>query len=267
MTLSILAVRRARRLSPGHVSDDWLILKETADRLAALGHDVRFLEEERVGETLPPADVVLNMCQGPEANGRLCAAEGNGVLFINRPSAALDCLRYRLLPKLRQGGVPMPESVVVGASDGPPCRPWPATWLKRVDVHATGPDDVVKAGSEDEARGVLAAFRARGLPGAIAQEHLPGPVVKFYAVGAGFFHHKVTSGPADVELDLALLRRRAQQCGDVLGLDVFGGECVATADGRLPVIDVNDWPSFAPCRAAAARAIASHVLAKAEVAA
>jgi hypothetical protein len=92
-------------------------------------------------------------------------------------------------------------------------------------------------------------------------------VVKFYAVGTAFFHHLVTSGPADVELDLALLRRRARQCGDVLGLDVFGGECVVTADGCLPVIDVNDWPSFAPCRPAAARAIASHVLERAQVAA
>jgi hypothetical protein len=267
MTLRVVALRRARQFSPGHVSHDWLILKETADRLAALGHDVRFLEEEAVGATLPPADLVLNMCQGPEANGRLCAAESRGVLLVNRPSAALDCLRYRLLPKLRQGGVPIPESLFVGAADTLPSRPWPATWLKRVDVHATGPCDVVKAGSEDEALGVLAAFRARGLSDAIVQEHLEGPVVKFYAVGSDFFHHLVTSGPADVELDLALLRRRARQCGDVLGLDVFGGECVVTADGRLPVIDVNDWPSFAPCRPAAARAIASHVLEKARVAA
>ena len=113
-------------------------------------------------------------------------------------------------------------------------------------MHATGPGDVVKAGSEDEALGVLAAFRARGLSGAIVQEHLAGPVVKFYAVGTAFFHHLVTSGPADAEIDLALLRRRARQCGDALGLDVFGGECVVTADGALPVIDVNDWPSFAP---------------------
>lgn len=267
MTLSVLAIRRARLLSPGHVSDDWRILQDTADELAALGHGVRFLEEEQVGATPPRADVVLNMCQGPETNSRLCAAEGNGVLLINRPSAALDCLRYRLLPKLQQGGVPIPESTFVGVSDPLPSRSWPATWLKRVDVHATGPGDVVKAGNEDEARATLATFLARGLPGAIVQEHLPGPVVKFYSVGARFFHHLVTSGPPDVEIDLALLRLRARQCGDVLGLDVFGGECVVTVDGRLPVIDVNDWPSFAPCRAAAARAIASHVLEKAQVAA
>lgn len=265
MTLRVVALRRARRLSPGHVSHDWLILKETADRLVALGHDVRFLEEETVGAAPPSGDVVLNMCQGPEANGHLCVAEGNGVLLVNRPSAALDCLRYRLLPKLQQAGIPIPESVEISSSDGLPSRPWPATWVKRPDVHATGPGDVVKAGSEDEARDALAAFRARGLRRAIVQEHLPGAVVKFYAVGTAFFHHLVTSGPADLQVDLGLLRRRARQCGDALGLDVFGGECVVTADGRLPVIDVNDWPSFAPCRAAAARAIASHVLDAARV--
>ena len=114
MTLRVVALRRARLFSPGHVSHDWLILKETADRLAALGHDVRFLDEEQFDATPQRGDLVLNMCQGPEANGRLCAAEGEGVVFVNRPSAALDCLRYRLLPKLQQAGVPIPESAVVG---------------------------------------------------------------------------------------------------------------------------------------------------------
>ena len=95
------------------MSHDWLILKETADRLASFGHDVRFLEEEQVDGTPPRGDLVLNMCQGPEANRRLCAAEGDGVVFVNRPSAALDCLRYRLLPRLRGAGIPIPESIEI----------------------------------------------------------------------------------------------------------------------------------------------------------
>jgi hypothetical protein len=44
-----------------------------------------------------------------------------------------------------------------------------------------------------------------------------------------------------------------------LGLDVFGGD-VALPDPDHPVlIDLNDWPSFAPFRDEAARHIAGYV--------
>jgi hypothetical protein len=33
--------------------------------------------------------------------------------------------------------------------------------------------------------------------------------------------------------------------------------------GELTVIDLNDWPSFAPCRAAAAAAIADNLMRRA----
>jgi hypothetical protein len=269
MSLSVLAIRRARLYSPGHEADDWLVLKETAELLAQEGRRVRFLTEEEIGVVPPQADLVLNMCQGPESNHHLGAAERAGTLVVNRPGAALDCLRFRLLPKLRAAGIPIPESLEFPISGGLPAGSGArhSRWLKRADVHATDPGDVVRVEDEQQARATLAAFRGRGLERAIVQEHLEGAVVKFYAVGDRFFHHLVTSGEASVAIDLALLRQRSRQCAEALGLDIYGGECVVTRDGRLPVIDVNDWPSFAPCRRDAAHAIAQHVLEKAQVAA
>ncbi len=269
MALSLVAVRRAHVFSPGHESDDWLVLKDTADLLASEGHRVSFLAEEQLGVEPPQADVVLNMCQGPDANRRLQAAEGDGTLLINRPSAALGCLRRCLLPTLHAAGIPIPESLELPTSSTIPdeCRSWPGVWIKRADVHATTPADVVRVACDREAQQALGAFRDRGLERAIVQEHLPGAVVKFYAVGTSFFHHKIASGELDVEFDCALLRRRARQCADALGLDVFGGECIVNAGGTLPVIDVNDWPSFAPCRIEAAQAIARLVIERARPAA
>lgn len=266
MSLRILAVRRARLFSPGHESDDWLVLQDTAQALAREGHLVRFMTEEEIGDEPPQADVVLNMCQGPEANRRLRRVEDGGPLFVNRPSAALDCLRYRLLPKLSEAGIPIPAWSEIGTDAGLPSglEAGRQVWIKRADVHATVPEDVVCVRDGAEGRAVLDAFRARGLVRAIVQEHLEGTVVKFYAVN-GFFHHLVTAGDPGAAIDLPRLRRRARQCAEALGLDVFGGECVVTEDGRLPVIDVNDWPSFAPCRAAAAEAIAHHVMERARV--
>ena len=41
-----------------------------------------------------------------------------------------------------------------------------------------------------------------------------------------------------------------------LGISVYGGDAIISPDGTITLIDLNDWPSFAPCRGAAAFAIA-----------
>ena len=45
-------------------------------------------------------------------------------------------------------------------------------------------------------------------------------------------------------------------------LGVPGGDCVRDLSGKLHLIDLNDWPSFASCRAAAASHIAAYVQAQ-----
>jgi hypothetical protein len=47
-----------------------------------------------------------------------------------------------------------------------------------------------------------------------------------------------------------------------VGLDVFGGDVAVPEPSRPVLIDLNDWPSFAPIRARAARAIADHIHAR-----
>jgi hypothetical protein len=44
-----------------------------------------------------------------------------------------------------------------------------------------------------------------------------------------------------------------------VGLDVYGGDVVLDSSGDIQVIDVNDWPSFALFRSAAAEAIAQRI--------
>ena len=41
---------------------------------------------------------------------------------------------------------------------------------------------------------------------------------------------------------------------------IYGGDCIVDEHGHISIIDFNDWPSFAPCRAEAAPAIARSVL-------
>ena len=41
---------------------------------------------------------------------------------------------------------------------------------------------------------------------------------------------------------------------------VYGGDCIVDSDGKMQIIDFNDWPSFAPCRNEAAPYIAKAII-------
>jgi len=58
-------------------------------------------------------------------------------------------------------------------------------------------------------------------------------------------------------VDEGRLRAVASDAAQRLGLKVFGGDIALPAPDQPILIDLNDWPSFAPFRAEAASAIAS----------
>jgi hypothetical protein len=55
------------------------------------------------------------------------------------------------------------------------------------------------------------------------------------------------------------MRRLAAGAAAALELEVFGGDCVRDRENNLWLIDLNDWPSYAPCRFEAAAAIAAYL--------
>ena len=54
-----------------------------------------------------------------------------------------------------------------------------------------------------------------------------------------------------------------ERLSELTDVRVYGGDCIVTPEGSLAIIDFNDWPSFAPCREEAARAIAARAIAMA----
>jgi hypothetical protein len=56
--------------------------------------------------------------------------------------------------------------------------------------------------------------------------------------------------------DEARLSQAGLDAAAALGLEVFGGDAVITADGEPMIIDLNAWPSYALYRDRAAEAIA-----------
>jgi hypothetical protein len=268
--IRVVGIYRDRAYSPfQHFSNDAAILDATLGELAGQGWEVERVEEPVVpGRSLPPADLYLNMAQGRAASRALLPREREGRRFFNRPSSVLRCHRQRMVPALLASGFPFPRTVLVRTDRA--LEPAlmhafatsPKVWLKRGGVHAEQEGDVRLLAVDELGRG-LAELAERRIRVAAVQDHLEGPVVKFYGVAGGALFHAYVAGtkaPVTSDLaDLGVLRDLAFRAAAQFRLDIFGGDFVIDAARGPTLIDLNDWPSFAPVRIPAARAIAGYV--------
>ena len=75
----------------------------------------------------------------------------------------------------------------------------------------------------------------------------------------GFFHWFYSGEAQKYPFSFAQLETLARQAAAAAGLDIFGGDVIVSPAGELTLIDLNDWPSFAPCRERASYAIADFI--------
>jgi glutathione synthase/RimK-type ligase-like ATP-grasp enzyme len=260
----IYGIFREQALSPGKVAEDAAILESVLQRLEARSWETRRLPAEVLPEEPPEARGVLHMAQGPAAVARLAAWEKKGLRLINSPQALQRCSRKNLYAWLGGRDFPFPRtryfSLAEAEVDWSGEFPGPG-WLKRADIHAEGPGDVVRVSDPAQAQKVLADFARRHIQGLIWQEHVTGEELKFYAVGLGAFFKAFLAGSgAEVtEALAAALKDLAALLASVSRLEVFGGDAIVTPEGKPILIDLNDWPSFSRCREAAAQEIAYYV--------
>jgi hypothetical protein len=132
-------------------------------------------------------------------------------------------------------------------------------WLKRGDVHNTCAFDVLHARTWAEAGAIRRDFERREISDLVVQRHVDGDLIKFYGVGPGqwftwFYHDSSTARRLPFELeDLAA---QAELAASAVRVEVFGGDAIVTPEGKIYIIDINSWPSFARVRAEAAVQIA-----------
>ena len=259
---------RERTHSPGREDDDARILHLTAAALETRGFAVTLKSPDEVVDADSPPPFVFLMCERVPVLETLARWERAGVHVVNAPRAVLDTYRDRMLARCAAAAVPMPSGRIVSTrapGSGHPER----AWVKRADVHFTQEGDVVFAEGRAALEAALGALAARGIDRAAVQQHVDGDLIKFYGVGldggsAGraswfrWFYHR-DQQLAGHPFDPARLAAVARQAAAALGLEVFGGDVIATADGALFLIDLNAWPSFALYREEAAREIAGYL--------
>ncbi len=267
-----LGIFRERAHSPGREFDDAEILRLTGKHLEAKGFQVNLSDPDEVSEMddHPPAFIIL-MCERLAILRLLRRYEERGVLQVNSQLAVLNTYRDRMIPLIEEAAIPFPRSVFVSTATADPQVSEPV-WVKRADVHNTQEGDVVFAPTIAAAQEALRHLAGRGIPRAVIQEHFAGDLIKFYGVGDParlpgeqpwfqWFYHR-DQDLAGYPFDTQVLAALVQQAAAALGLEVYGGDAIATKEGAVVLIDLNAWPSFALYRDEASARIASYLEAR-----
>jgi glutathione synthase/RimK-type ligase-like ATP-grasp enzyme len=260
----LLGLYREKQYSPGrHQSNDVLLLDQIAHRLREREFVVDLLPLAEANSHRLDAAIVFSMCQGRSALEELAEWEREGTRIINSPQSALNTHRDRLPALMVEAGVAFPQTYLVGTKGSADLHSLDLNggiWLKRGDVHASVTADVQWVDSRERLDAGLAEFSRRGMDMAAVQAHRAGDEIKFYGVASGGFFHWFYSGEAKKNpFNFADLETLANQAAAAAGLDIFGGDVIVSSTGELTLIDLNDWPSFAPCRERASYAIADFI--------
>ena len=260
---SLLGLYRETQYSPGrHLSNDVLLLDQIAHRLRERDCSVDLVTLSEAEGRRFDAEIIFSMCQGRSALENLAEWEHRGAQIINSPQAALNTHRDRLPALMVNTGIPFPETRLVHTDEG---TAWTALelnggiWLKRGDVHASVTADVQWIDSAERLDAGMADFARRGVTLAALQAHRIGDEIKFYGVDGEFFYWFYSGQARKYVFDSGKLEELANRAAAAVGLDIFGGDVIVSPSGDLTLIDLNDWPSFAPCRERASSAIAEFI--------
>ncbi|MGC8864806.1 MAG: ATP-grasp domain-containing protein [Bacteroidales bacterium] len=267
--MHFIAVARGSRYSPNHVGNDSKILALTIEHIRAQGHTVTIYDEDQLRPDLIKTPYIFSMIRGSRSLKILQDAEKQGALIINSTRGVYNCYRENLARLLPKAGVNIPTTQVLDTSREVTEIPFAGipfkVWVKRGDVHAIHREDVTLVYSLEELNEVIREYHRRGIGAAVVQEHITGPVVKFYAVkNTPFFHFYFHDRATAMPFDTALLIDMAQRSAEILDVDIYGGDAVIGPEGDIRIIDLNDWPSFAPVRDKASQWIAKVILEKAQ---
>lgn len=271
----IAAIMRSGAFSPNHIGNDAAIFNAVVENLRKRGCKVSTFTEDQFRETETiDAGCIINMCREERSLDRLQTLEDEGRIVINSAYGIRNCERERMCRLLMAHSIPYPETMVVDTDEVVKNKlvksGFSHCWIKRGDSYKMHKEDVSYARDPEEAQDVLQEYFLRGIRRAVINKHASGDLVKFYGItGSPFFYwyypfkHYPDAAPErhQTDFDVEVLCGICAEAANVLGIKLWGGDCMVAPDGSLTIIDFNDWPSYAACRSEAAVAIAKSIIA------
>lgn len=278
--LSVLGIYREEKYSNRAVKADKAIMDEVFKSLRfTLGDAVVFtkIRPEDIAEKVLGYnyDLVFSMAQDEHILAYLELLESKGTVVLNSSKAVRNCYRKKLSELISDDVFSYPRFIPVNVEQNL-FKAFDSDygyWVKRGDFHALIDEDVVHIESLNDLSQALQNFKNRGVNEVIIQESVVGELFKFYGVRDSFFNlrymgktsndrYKNVPGNADIIFDRNLLEKLVHMAAHVLELDYFGGDCIITNDGKMHIIDFNDWPSFRTCLNVVAPTMVTYALAK-----
>ena len=273
---TIAAVYRSHEHSPNLTDADSRIINAASIKLQERGYAIHRYTEAQFIETDITEPAIINMCRKPRSIEKLCRLEAEGKTVINSGHAIRKCTKRKLWEISTANNIETPATVIVGSTDT--TLPFSGTfrpcWLKPPDESVTDKNDIIYAGTPAEYREALTRYHSRAITEVLVCEHLEGDLLKFYAVSGDRYLYTLypkqseyskfgyEANNSDVKFYPYKTERLKEICNIMsreTGITVFGGDCIITPDGKINIIDLNDWPSFSPCAEEASEAIAAAV--------
>ncbi len=278
--LTIAGIQRYSLFSPNHVGNDAAVFSAVAQYLTENGHKVNmYTEQEFLTDSLQGEKHIFTMMRSKAAVRKLQKLQAEGAVAVNSGLGIENCTRERMTTLLLEHQVAHPDSLICNTGESIPLdlleKKFEPCWVKRADFHAIHREDVTYVRSAEELRDVVAEYALRGIERVVINEHLKGDLIKFYGVaGTNFFywfypqeggHSKfgleaINGAPHGIPFSLDGLQQLCEDAARVLQVHVYGGDCIVSPDSSIRIIDFNDWPSFAPCRKEASKAIGETIL-------
>lgn len=264
--IEIAGIARKTEFSPNHELNDFLIIQKTAEELMQLGVKVKIYREEDIFNEEIGEEFIFSMVQSPAGSKHLLEAAKNKKFVINTPESVINCYRYNMNRILAENKIPFPKSIIVDTNTNKfdfLDEFENKIWIKRGDAHAVQREDVVFIDDKSKVNYVLNEFKNRGLQTCTVQNHIEGDTIKFYSIlGEDFFYWYTTDLKYCSTFDEKKLKKLANESAKAMGLVIFGGDAIVTKDSEIFIVDINDWPSFAPIRDRASKVIGNLIYQK-----
>ncbi len=269
----IFGIYREKSHSPRREYDDAAILKATGIELEkALGKKVVLFEPDEflgAGIDLSPR-LVFYMCEEASCLGRLEQIRAStGCKLVNTTEGVKNTFRENMTGLFERVDF-FPKSRMLSIKEKKEHALSFPLWVKRGDYHAIEAEDVIFAEDEKDVSKALDNFQKRKIDKVVLQEHIPGDIIKFYCVrdsGSNrdywfkWFYHK-DQDLGEYPFSRGDLYRKVKFSGEIMDLEIYGGDAIVRPDGEIFIIDVNAWPSFALFREEASLAISALLLDK-----
>lgn len=268
--MKVTTIARNRRHSPNMTGNDTAILERVKSELVSMGAEVTAIEENEEIES--DTDVVCHMTRTTATLGMLQRAEEKGVIVLNPPRAVKACSRKEFTTIFDTAGIPQPEFSIIEDKRQLEKLPYPA-WIKNATGWSCHKDDVTFAKNALQAKECFTKMQERGEKSCIHSRHIAGDLIKFYGIGTEFIHcyypdidngkfglEKINGAPKHHPFDSRLLEETISRAAKAIGTLIYGGDCIVDRNGKVYIIDFNDFPSFSAIRDVAAKEIATLIM-------